>query len=126
LESLFGIAGRDAALDDRCRYLWKAPFKKAFLELYAQDLARIVRALQGRVKKCLILDCDNTLWGGIVGEEGLEGIKLDRNAYPGRAFYDFQTSLLHLAERGVLIVLCSKEQTRPTFSRCSTSTHGAG
>jgi len=107
--------GAEAAFDQRCRYLFKAPFKKAFLELYAQDIARIVRALRGAAKKCLVLDCDNTLWGGIVGEDGLEGIKLDRNEYPGRAFYDFQTSLLHLVERGVLIVLCSKNNEADVF-----------
>ena len=109
------LLGAEAALDDRGRYMWKAPFKKAFLDLYAQDLARIVRALRGRAKKCLILDCDNTLWGGIVGEDGIDGIKLDRNGYPGKAFYDFQTSLLHLAERGVLIALCSKNNEADVF-----------
>lgn len=102
------LLGAEAAFDRRCLYLFKAPFRKAFLELYAQDIARIARALKGAAKKCLVLDCDNTLWGGVVGEDGLEGIKLDGNEYPGKAFYDFQTSLLHIAERGVPIVLCSK------------------
>jgi FkbH-like protein len=63
----------------------------------------------------LVLDCDNTLWGGIVGEAGIEGIKLDRNGYPGKAFYDFQTSVLHLAQRGVLIALCSKNNEADVF-----------
>jgi FkbH-like protein len=102
------LLGAKAALDNRCRYVWKAPFRQAFLNLYAQELSRIVCVLKGKTKKCVVVDCDNTLWGGVVGEEGLEGIKLDRNTYPGKAFYDFQTSLLHLAERGVLVVLCSK------------------
>src|SRR6185295_8837749 len=102
------IIGAKQALDDRGRYLWKAPFRKAFLNLYAQYLARIVRALKGRTKKCLILDCDNMLWGGVVGEDGMDGIKLDANEYPGKVFYDFQNSLLHLSERGVVIALCSK------------------
>ena len=64
--------------------------------------------LKGKAKKCVVVDCDDTLWGGVVGEDGLDGIKLDRNSYPGKAFYDFQTGLLHLAERGILVVLCSK------------------
>src|SRR5258706_10081836 len=110
-----GLLGVEGALDQRCRYLFKAPFRKEFLDLYAQDIARIVRALKGGAKKCLILDCDNTLWGGVVGEEGLDGIKLDRNEYPGKAFYDFHTSLLHLAGRGVLIVLCSKNNEPDVF-----------
>ena len=87
------LLGAKASLDHRCRYIWKAPFRQPFLNLFAQDLARIVRALKGKAKKCVVLDCDNTLWGGVVGEEGLDGIKLDRNSYPGKAFYDFQTSV---------------------------------
>lgn len=102
------LLGSKASLDDRGRYVWKAPFRPSFLNLYAQHLARIVRVLKGKAKKCIIVDCDNTLWGGVVGEEGLDGIELDPNSYPGKAFYDFQTSLLHLAERGILIVVCSK------------------
>jgi FkbH-like protein len=109
------ILGAKEALDHRCHHLWKAPFKKAFLNLYAQDLSRIVRALRGCTKKCLVLDCDNTLWGGIVGEDGIDGIKLDRNEYPGKVFHAFHNSLLHLAERGVLIALCSKNNEADVF-----------
>lgn len=109
------LLGAEAALDQRGSYLWKAPFKKPFLNLYAQDIARIARVLKGRTKKCLVLDCDNTLWGGVLGEDGIEGIALDRNSYPGKAYYDFQTSLLHLAERGVLIALCSKNNESDVF-----------
>jgi FkbH-like protein len=109
------ILGAKDALDHRCHYLWKAPFRKAFLNLYAQDLSRIVRALKGRTKKCLVLDCDNTLWGGVVGEDGIDGIKLDRNEYPGKVFHAFHNSLLHLAERGVLIALCSKNNEADVF-----------
>jgi len=102
------LLGSKASLDDRGRYVWKAPFRPPFLNLYALHLARIVRVLKGKAKKCIIVDCDNTLWGGVVGEEGLDGIELDPNSYPGKAFYDFQTGLLHLSERGILVVLCSK------------------
>lgn len=109
------LLGAETALDPRGNYLWKAPFKKPFLNLYAQDIARIARVLKGRTKKCLILDCDNTLWGGVLGEDGMEGIALDRYSYPGKAYYDFQTSLLHLAERGVLIALCSKNNEADVF-----------
>lgn len=107
--------GADAALDERGRYLWRAPFKKAFLDDWAQQLARMAGALKGRAKKVLVLDCDNTLWGGVVGEDGLDGIRLDTQQHPGRAFYDFQTTVLHLAERGVLIVLCSKNNEADVF-----------
>lgn len=109
------LLGAQASFDYRFWYLSKAPFRKAFLNMYAQELSRIIRALKGRTKKCLVLDCDNTLWGGVIGEDGIDGIKLDRNEYPGKAYYDFQTSVLHLAKRGVLIALCSKNNETDVF-----------
>lgn len=107
-ERLVMRMGESNSIDKRLGYLAKAPFKQAFLGLYAEEIAKVGRALKGKSKKCLILDCDNTLWGGIVGEEELHGIALDRNEYPGKAFYDFQKSVLKLFESGVLIALCSK------------------
>jgi len=109
------LLGAEASLDWRYWYLSRAPFKKAFLNAYAQELSRIVLALKGWAKKCLVLDCDNTLWGGVIGEDGIDGIKLDRNEYPGKAYYDFQTTVLHLAERGVMIALCSKNNEADVF-----------
>lgn len=58
-------------------------------------------------KKCLILDCDNTLWGGVLGEDGVDGIKLG-DTYPGKSFQDFQTLILELSKQGVILALCSK------------------
>lgn len=107
-ERLVMRLGESASIDTRLDYLVKAPFKPAFLNLYAEEIAKIGRALRGKSKKCLVLDCDNTLWGGIIGEDGRHGIKLDRNEYPGKAFYDFHKSVLQLYDRGVLIALCSK------------------
>ena len=109
------LLGADASLDRRYWYLSRAPFRTAFLNLYARQISRVACALKGRVKKCLVLDCDNTLWGGIVGEDGLDGIKLDQNEYPGKAYHDFQKVLLHLHERGVLILLCSKNNEADVF-----------
>lgn len=100
--------GEAEAMDYRYWYLSKAPFKRSFLDSLARELIKVVFALKGYVKKCLVLDCDNTLWGGIIGEDGIEGIRLDGHDYPGRAYYDFQKTILQLAERGVLITLCSK------------------
>jgi FkbH-like protein len=109
------LLGAEASLDGRYWYLSKSPFKKAFLNAYAQELSRVACALKGRAKKCLVLDCDNTLWGGVIGEDGIDGIKLDRNEYPGKAYYDFQTTVLHLVERGILLALCSKNNEEDVF-----------
>ncbi|MCX6142677.1 MAG: HAD-IIIC family phosphatase [Ignavibacteriales bacterium] len=107
-ERLLRLLGEGESMDYRFWYMSKAPFKPRFLNLYALELVKIAKALKGKSKKCLVLDCDNTLWGGIVGEDGIQGIKLDRHAYPGVVYYAFQQRVLNLHERGVLIVLCSK------------------
>jgi FkbH-like protein len=111
-EILLMTLGESSSYDRRFWYLAKAPFKPLFLDLYAKEIAKIGRALRGKNKKCLVLDCDNTLWGGIVGEDGLEGITLDRNEYPGNAYYDFQKSVLGLVKQGVVVALCSKNDEK--------------
>ena len=58
-------------------------------------------------KKCLVLDLDNTLWGGVLGEEGIEGIKIGGD-YPGKAFLYWQEALLELSKSGVILTVCSK------------------
>ncbi|SFO29857.1 HAD-superfamily phosphatase, subfamily IIIC/FkbH-like domain-containing protein [Nitrosospira briensis] len=107
--------GEAEAMDYRYWYISKAPFKRSFLDALARELMKVVLALKGHGKKCLVLDCDNTLWGGIVGEDGIEGIHLDAHDYPGRAYYDFQKTVLQLVERGVLVTLCSKNNERDVF-----------
>ena len=66
-----------------------------------------IAAIEGKRKKCLALDLDNTLWGGILGEDGIEGIQIG-NTYPGSAFLDFQNNLLELSKNGVILTVCSK------------------
>jgi len=107
-ERLVMLLGAEKALDRRLQYLASAPFKHPFLSAYAYEIFRVARLLTGAGKKCVILDCDNTLWGGVVGEAGIAGIALDRNTYPGRAYYDFQKNIVRLSERGIMVALCSK------------------
>ena len=107
-ERFLRVLGEEQSVDYRYWYLTKSPFKQPFLNLYAEEIAKIASALKGKSKKCLILDCDNTLWGGIVGEDGIDGIKLDPNDYPGKIYHDFQKTVLLLAARGVMVALCSK------------------
>jgi len=66
-----------------------------------------IAAIEGKRKKCLVLDLDNTLWGGILGEDGIIGIQIG-NTYPGNAFLDFQNNLLELSKNGVILTVCSK------------------
>lgn len=107
-ERIVMFIGAEAAFDFRLSYIAAAPFRQRFLNLYAHEIFRIGRILCGLGKKCLILDCDDTLWGGIVGEAGLDGIALNPNEYPGKVYYDFQRAVLRLAGEGIMVALSSK------------------
>lgn len=74
----------------------------------ASRLLDIVSALQGKAKKCLVLDLDNTLWGGVIGDDGLEGIQLGHGLGIGKAFTEFQMWVKKLKNRGIIICICSK------------------
>lgn len=74
----------------------------------AHAVARTVRAAFGKSKKCLVLDLDDTLWGGIVGEDGVHGLVLGHDTPEGEAYLGFQRYCLVLKERGVLLAVCSK------------------
>ena len=93
--------------DERGWYLGRAPLSAALCVPLAREHARILHALRGTPRKCLVLDLDNTLWGGVVGEDGLEGIHIG-TSYPGNVFLDFQRVMLQLHARGVLLALNSK------------------
>ena len=77
---------------------------------YADRLAATIGAAFGRSKKCLVLDLDNTLWGGVIGDDGLHGIKLGQGQPEGEAFEQFQTYVKALKERGVLLAVASKNE----------------
>lgn len=70
-----------------------------------------LEVIQMNRKKCLVLDLDNTLWGGILGEDGINGIKIGGD-YPGNAFLDFQKSILELHKAGIILAVCSKNNER--------------
>jgi len=76
--------------------------------MYGELLGRILGALQGKSYKCLVLDLDNTLWGGVVGDDGLAGLVLGQGSALGEAFVAFQDYARELSRRGVILAVCSK------------------
>lgn len=100
--------GSQNYFDYRYWHIGRSPYTRQGLCEIATEVFKYIRALKGQNKKCLVLDCDNTLWGGVIGEDGLAGIKLSANSYPGSSFYEFQQEILTLYHRGILIALCSK------------------
>jgi FkbH-like protein len=73
-------------------------------------MTRIISSYFGKVKKCLVLDLDNTLWGGVIGDDGLEGINLNSHDPVGEAYLSFQRYIKALKERGVILAVCSKNE----------------
>jgi FkbH-like protein len=86
----------------------KLSFDARFLPLYADHVARIIAALRGKSRRCLILDLDDTVWGGVIGDDGLEGIVLGQGDATGEAFLEMQRAALALRERGVVLAVSSK------------------
>lgn len=76
--------------------------------LYGELVGRILAAQRGRSFKCLALDLDNTLWGGVVGDDGLHGLQLGQGSPVGEAFAAFQSYVRDLSRRGVILAVCSK------------------
>lgn len=86
----------------------KILYRIDFLKLYSNLVSIPIFALTGKLKKVLIFDCDNTLWKGIVGEDGINGIKLSSDSTEGKPFAAVQYLAKSLPEQGILIGLCSK------------------
>ncbi len=81
------------------------------LPLYAEHVyCRLVNAQLGRSRRCLVLDLDNTLPGGVIGDDGLGGIRLGQGDPAGEAYVDFQRYVLALRERGVVLAVSSKNE----------------
>jgi FkbH-like protein len=93
--------------DERLKHYAKAPIAQAMLGYLAAEYMKFFRGHTGQTKKCLVVDLDNTLWGGVLGEEGISGIQLGPE-YPGSAFIEFQEAILNLHNRGVLLAIASK------------------
>lgn len=107
LDRLFGTIGVGAALDTRNWYVAHCRVSSRGLACLADALARILHRHLFAAAKVLVLDCDNTLWGGVVGEDGLENLLLGQDGV-GRAFVDFQAAAKALSREGILLALASK------------------
>src|SRR5262249_33925707 len=89
-------------------YSARLPFSQLFVPLYPEVLARLIAAGRGKSRKCLVLDLDNTIWGGVIGDDGLDGIVLGQGNPKGEAFLAVQRAALDLRERGIVLAVASK------------------
>lgn len=104
---LVQFLGEKNSRDLRGMYAFRQPFTHDFTGLLTKEWLAFIRALLGKTRKCIILDLDNTLWGGVVGEVGPLGIALGPD-YPGNAFQNFQRLLLEYYNRGIILAINSR------------------
>jgi FkbH-like protein len=107
-EDIVRTVGKQAAFDSRFYFRSKSPYTGAFMNELARRITAAARGFGAHYYKVLALDCDNTLWGGVIGEDLLEGIKLGPYDYPGNIFWRMQQEFTALERQGILLALVSK------------------
>ncbi len=107
--------GKNNIIDYKMYYLGDIKINLKYLPKLCNEYISYIKPLMSITKKCIVLDLDNILWGGIIGEDGLEGIKLGPNS-EGRSFVEFQRYLLSLFNRGVILAINSKNNPEDALS----------
>ena len=107
MDRLMRYVGEGRARDLRNLYAFDVPFTADFFLELVKEWYALVQAFAGRARKCLVLDLDNTLWGGVVGERGPHDIDIGPG-YPGYAFQNFQRAIITLSDRGVILAINSR------------------
>lgn len=106
-DGLAGRRGREAWRDERKFLSARMPVAARELIHLAREWMRFLAPISGRTCKALVCDLDNTLWGGVIGEDGLDGIRLDREV-AGAAYTNLQRAIQDLYQRGIILAVCSK------------------
>ncbi len=109
LDYLSSLIGKERWHENRYWHHSKHAFALDATGLVAHRAAQLIAAIRGLAKKCLVLDLDNTLWGGVIADDGLEGIELGTGVN-GEAYVEFQRYLLDLKSRGIVLAVCSKNE----------------
>ena len=107
IDDLFSFHGHKSCFDERNYSLFRCRLSVFGLKLLSDKLSEIILRINITNKKVLLLDCDITLWGGVVGEDGIEKIKLGQDGI-GLAFLEFQKAIKKLQESGIILGLVSK------------------
>lgn len=108
IEKVIATVSIEKSTDFRYYYSSRAMYTIDFYKEYVRHILPFILAANGRSKKALILDCDNTLWKGILGEDGADGIEMSPETKSGAIFREVQTTIRELGKKGVILGLCSK------------------
>jgi FkbH-like protein len=114
LEAIANRVGADHFFDVKGEYFVHSLFTTEACDALAEEIVRTLSGMEHPSRKCLVLDCDQVLWGGVVSEDGIERIRLARQ-FEGKAYRDFQREIVKLAGQGVLIALCSKNDEKDVW-----------
>jgi FkbH-like protein len=106
-DALVARHGSEHWHDERKWLMARLPISASYILDMAREWMRFIVPLSGRAAKVLVVDLDNTLWGGVIGEDGMTGIRVGAE-YPGAAYQELQRVLLDLSRRGILLAVCSK------------------
>jgi len=109
LSAQFGL---DKWFNEQDYYLYKYAFCVSAIPILCYNIAKIIKSAYGKNQKCLVLDLDNTLWGGVVGDVGVMGIDLGMGSALGEAYITFQKYVKSLHDKGVILAVCSKNDER--------------
>lgn len=121
-ENFSGKFGKQHLMDEKMYYLGDMKIKLSLIPELASSLSAFIKGLCVTPKKCLVLDLDNTLWGGVIGESGINGIKLGPTP-EGRSFVEFQQYILSLYNRGVILAVNSKNNYEDAIEVIKTHPH---
>lgn len=108
LDKIFNAISVGNSVDMRFYYSSKSLYTVDFFKAYTLYIKPIIMSVLGKAKKALIFDCDNTLWKGILGEDGFNGIEMSGDSKNGKYFAEVQNIALELAQKGIIIGICSK------------------
>ncbi|MBQ3842927.1 MAG: HAD family hydrolase [Ruminiclostridium sp.] len=108
--------GLDKWHDGTQWHMYKYAFPMDAVPYIAANIAAIIKALFGRNKKVLALDLDNTLWGGVVGDDGVEGIKIGKDLPSGQVYSEFQEYVKLQKDIGTLLTVCSKNDEENAYA----------
>jgi FkbH-like protein len=112
--NIFNISmhiGIDNMINSQNMYLFQSPFTKIAIEKISDEIKKSIHLFNVKKAKVVAVDADNTLWGGIIGEDGIDGVNIDQN-YPGIIYEQFQKQLLMLKDSGIVLCMVSKNNEK--------------
>ena len=112
IQRLSACFGLENWFNEQDYFLYKYAFSVKAIPLFCHNVSKIIKSIYGKNQKCLVLDLDNTLWGGIVGDTGVMNIELGMETALGEAYMAFQKYIKTLYDKGIILAVCSKNDER--------------